>query len=99
MREMKNSGIEWIGEIPSDWHTIRFKFLHNGLNTGEAIDKNFWSDDINNTTLTISPNITYIPTIPLFNIIITLSILCHDKTTYRIVVKIIIIFDMNDLFL
>lgn len=25
MREMKNSGIEWIGEIPSDWKTLRMK--------------------------------------------------------------------------
>ena len=55
-------------------------------------------NDINSTTLTIFPNKTYIPTIPLFNIIITLRILCQDKTTYRIVVRIIIIFDMNDLF-
>lgn len=46
---MKDSGIEWIGDIPAEWDTIRFKFLHNGLNTGEAIDKDFWSDDINDT--------------------------------------------------
>lgn len=25
MREMKDSGIAWIGEIPNDWSTIRFK--------------------------------------------------------------------------
>lgn len=42
-REMKDSGIEWIGEIPVNWGTIRFKYLHNGMNTGEGIDKEFWS--------------------------------------------------------
>lgn len=46
-REMKDSGIEWIGEIPDEWKTVRFKFLHNGLNTGEAIDKQYWTDNIN----------------------------------------------------
>ena len=47
MREMKDSGVEWIGEIPKTWGVIRFKYLHNGLNTGEAIDKEYWSDDEN----------------------------------------------------
>ena len=27
MREMKDSGVEWIGEIPKDWSTIRLKYL------------------------------------------------------------------------
>ncbi len=45
MRAMKDSGIEWIGEIPENWETIRFKFLHNGMNTGEAIDKEHWTSD------------------------------------------------------
>ena len=27
MREMKNSGIEWIGEIPADWEMIPIKYL------------------------------------------------------------------------
>lgn len=44
-RKMKDSGIEWIGMIPEGWGTIRFKYLHNGLNTGEAIDKEFWSSE------------------------------------------------------
>lgn len=48
-REMKNSGIEWIGAIPNEWDDIRFKYLHRGLNTGEAIDKDFWSNEKNNT--------------------------------------------------
>ena len=49
MREMKDSDIEWIGEIPAEWEIIRFKFLHNGMNTGEAIDKEYWSDDEKDT--------------------------------------------------
>lgn len=28
-REMKDSGIEWIGKIPYDWTVIRIKYLHN----------------------------------------------------------------------
>lgn len=48
-REMKDSGIEWIGEIPAEWEIIRFKFLHNVMNTGEAIDKEYWSDDEKDT--------------------------------------------------
>lgn len=27
MREMKDSGIEWIGEIPKDWKTIKIKHV------------------------------------------------------------------------
>lgn len=46
-RQMKDSGIEWIGEIPESWNTIRFKYLHNGMNTGEAIDKENWTSDEN----------------------------------------------------
>ena len=43
MRAMKDSGVEWIGEIPQEWGTIKFKYLHAGMNTGEGIDKEFWS--------------------------------------------------------
>ena len=42
-RAMKDSGVPWIGEIPEGWKTIKFKYLHEGLNTGEGIDKEFWS--------------------------------------------------------
>lgn len=28
-REMKDSGVAWIGEIPADWSLKRIKFLHN----------------------------------------------------------------------
>ena len=37
-REMKESGIDWIGSIPKSWNTIKFKYLHGGMNTGEGID-------------------------------------------------------------
>lgn len=46
---MKDSGIKWLGQIPIEWGTIRFKYLHNGLNTGESIDKEFWTNDKNDT--------------------------------------------------
>lgn len=36
-REMKESGIDWIGSIPKSWNTIKFKYLHGGMNTGEGI--------------------------------------------------------------
>lgn len=48
-REMKDSGIAWIGEIPNEWDTVKFKYLHNGLNTGESIDKDFWTTEENET--------------------------------------------------
>ena len=41
----KDSGIEWIGEIPEEWKKIKFKYLHCGMNTGEAIDKEYWSSN------------------------------------------------------
>ncbi|GAB2323795.1 hypothetical protein IRB23M11_14150 [Alkalibacterium sp. m-11] len=33
-REMKDSGVEWIGEIPSSWDTIKLKYLCN-IKTGD----------------------------------------------------------------
>ena len=45
MREMKDSGVAWIGKIPKEWGIVKFKYLHNGLNTGEAIDKEYWESD------------------------------------------------------
>ena len=45
MREMKDSRIAWIGKIPKEWGIVKFKYLHNGLNTGEAIDKEYWESD------------------------------------------------------
>ena len=45
MREMKYSGVEWIGDIPAEWSIIKFKYLHKGLNTGEAIGKEYWTEE------------------------------------------------------
>lgn len=39
MREMKNSGIEWIGEIPSDWKTSKLKHCLSKNDGG------VWGDD------------------------------------------------------
>lgn len=33
-RGMKDSGVEWIGEIPKEWSTPKIKRLHNGLTDG-----------------------------------------------------------------
>ena len=33
-REMKDSGVEWIGEIPKEWSIPKIKRLHNGLTDG-----------------------------------------------------------------
>lgn len=46
---LKDSGIEWIGDIPDKWIVIKFKYTHNGSNVGEAIDKEYWSNDNNET--------------------------------------------------
>lgn len=34
MREMKDSGIEWIGEIPKEWEIIRLCYLIDGYKAG-----------------------------------------------------------------
>ena len=50
MREMKNSGIEWIGEIPSDWSknkTIRLFSVIGSGTTPKSDDENNFSGDIN----------------------------------------------------
>lgn len=46
-RQYKDSGIEWIGEIPLNWHTQRFKFFRSYSNVGVALDKNYWSENNN----------------------------------------------------
>lgn len=38
-RKMKNSGVEWIGEIPEDWEVKRTKFIANSLSKGNGITK------------------------------------------------------------
>ena len=49
MRAMKDSGVEWIGEIPDGWNVVRFKYAHLKTNVGIAVDKDFWSSDKSDT--------------------------------------------------
>lgn len=44
-REMRHSGIEWIGEIPKEWDCASFKYFHKKANVGESIDKTYCSDN------------------------------------------------------
>lgn len=39
MREMKESGVEWIGEIPAHWNPIRFRFIAK-ITTGNQDTQN-----------------------------------------------------------
>ena len=39
MREMKDSGIEWISEIPSNWSVHRLKYIVKSLSKGNGITK------------------------------------------------------------
>lgn len=43
MREMKDSGIEWIGKIPADWIVKKLKYTFYRSNAGEVIDKSYWN--------------------------------------------------------
>jgi type I restriction enzyme S subunit len=36
--EMKDSGVEWIGEIPSHWEVIPLKFIVRNLNSGTSVN-------------------------------------------------------------
>lgn len=36
MREMKDSGIEWIGEIPKEWDILRLKYCFSGFANGTS---------------------------------------------------------------
>lgn len=48
MREMKNSGVEWIGEIPADWRVIKnkylLKFMYSG-GTPSSTNSEFYCDN------------------------------------------------------
>ncbi|SEH21687.1 restriction endonuclease subunit S [Selenomonas sp. KH1T6] len=44
MREMKDSGVEWIGEIPKFWDIIKLKYLVS-IRSGEAINNDQLIDD------------------------------------------------------
>ena len=41
--EMKDSGVQWIGDIPKSWGKAKFKYFYINTNAGEVIDKNFWN--------------------------------------------------------
>ncbi len=48
MREMKNSGVEWIGDIPSEWKIIKNKYLLNSLYSGgtpSSANEDFYSEN------------------------------------------------------
>lgn len=49
MREMKNSGIEWIGAIPKDWSIIKLKFVAELItgHTPSTKDSNNFDGEIN----------------------------------------------------
>ena len=38
-REMKGSGIEWIGEIPKEWEITRTKYIASSMYKGNGITK------------------------------------------------------------
>jgi type I restriction enzyme S subunit len=48
MRKMKDSGIEWIGQIPEDWEINKTKYLFNVVNgaTPKSGDATFWDGEI-----------------------------------------------------
>ena len=39
---MKNSGVEWIGEIPDEWEAIRLKYIYS--TTKAKLPKQFYDD-------------------------------------------------------
>lgn len=43
MREMKDSGIEWIGDVPKEWDILKLKNIAN-IQSGEAISKEEYED-------------------------------------------------------
>lgn len=50
MREMKNSGIEWIGQIPKDWKCCKVKYSTSFVGSGTtptSSNQDFYDGDIN----------------------------------------------------
>ncbi|MDQ7840815.1 MAG: restriction endonuclease subunit S [bacterium] len=41
---MKDSDVEWLGEIPAHWTTRKFAWLITSSNAGEVIDRSYWHD-------------------------------------------------------
>jgi len=52
----KDSGVEWIGEIPENWGLPKLKHLISDSFGGEVIDKSFWGEG-EETLYTTSKNI------------------------------------------
>ena len=60
MRKMKNSGIEWIGEIPENWDFIKNKFLAL-IYTGNSIkdeEKSKYEDPTDSVPYIATKNIS-----------------------------------------
>lgn len=45
MREMKDSGVDWIGEMPEKWQRLRFKYIHTLTNVGDSVDKTLYGEN------------------------------------------------------
>ena len=48
MTRMKDSGIEWIGEVPEEWGTGKIKY-YSEISAGSTPDRTnelFWNGDI-----------------------------------------------------
>lgn len=49
MREMKDSGVEWIGEIPKSWRTMEIKYYCDSIYAGgtpQSTNTSYWGGDI-----------------------------------------------------
>ncbi len=55
--EMKDSGVEWIGEIPKHWEVLRLKSIYNDKN-GYAFSDNDYSKEPNGNYLIKITNVT-----------------------------------------
>ncbi len=40
--EYKDSGVEWLGDVPNFWSVNRLAYIFTQSNAGEVIDKNYW---------------------------------------------------------
>ena len=62
MRQMKNSGIEWVGEIPELWIKSKIKYRFKVINgaTPSGSNQNFWDGDIAWITPADMPSFGYV---------------------------------------
>ncbi len=42
--DYKDSGVEWVREIPSHWESVKFAYMITNSNAGEVIDKTHWGE-------------------------------------------------------